>query len=95
MNNLPTLFMVEGELLREVLLSPEDMARMNTARETFKELRCILFAQVIPALGGWSNPIAWEIESRIESITFGSKNFLWPYRYAGASHDAVNAGGVQ
>jgi len=95
MNNPPYAFLVEGELLRDVSISPEDMARMNSARETFKELKCILMIHVIPALGGWDNPIASEIEARIESITFGSGNFLWPHRYAGASHDAVNAGGAQ
>lgn len=95
MNNLPTVFLIQGELLREVSLSPEDMARMNEARAKFKELRFILLNQVIPALGGWDNPIATEIEARIETITLGSDNFLWSHRYAGASHDAVNAGGAQ
>lgn len=95
MNNLPSVFLVDGELLRDVSISSEEMARMNSARETFKELRYILLFHVIPALGGWDNPIASEIEARIESITFGSGNFLWPHRYAGASYDAMNAGGAQ
>ncbi|PWK31785.1 hypothetical protein [Pseudomonas sp. OV226] len=85
---------IKGEILRDVLVSPEDMVRMNEARAVFNELRSILLAQVVPALGGWSNPIATEIESRLESITFVSRNFLWPHRHAGAAHGAINAGGV-
>lgn len=93
--SLIDLDVVEGEILRDVLVSPADMARMNEARAAFKELRSILLAQVVPALGGWSNPLATEIESRLESITFASRNFLWPHRHAGASCEALNAGGVQ
>ncbi len=86
---------IEGEIIRDVLVSPTDMTRMNEARAVFNELRSILLAQVVPALGGWSNPLATEIESRLESITFASRNFLWPHRHAGASCDALNVGGVQ
>ncbi len=95
MNNLPVVFAIEGEFLRDTVVSPEDMARMNEARAAFKELRSILMAQVVPALGGFGNPLAAEIERRIESITFASHNFLWPHRHAGASHDAINVGGGQ
>jgi hypothetical protein len=95
MNNLPALFLLEGELLREVVVSPEDMARMNEARATFKELRAILMGQVIPALGGFDKPIATEIECRLESIILRSDNFLWSHRHAGAAYAAVSAGGVQ
>lgn len=95
MNNLPAILLLEGDVVREVLISPEDMARMNDARAKFKELRAILLGHVIPAIGGFDNPLATEIERRLETIVFGSRNFLWPHRYAGAAHDAVNVGGVQ
>jgi len=95
MNNFPALFLLEGEVLRDVLVSPEDMARMNAARATFKELRAILMGHVIPALGGFDNPIATEIEWRLESIIFRSHNFLWPHRHAGAAYAAMSAGGGQ
>ena len=74
--------------LREFLdaMDPEDMARMNEARAVFNELRSILLAQVVPALGGGTNPMATEIEARLEAITFASRNFLWPHRHAGADH---------
>ncbi len=89
------LDVIEGEILRDVLLSPEDMARMNAAREAFKDLRSILLAQVVPALGGFVNPLSTEIERHLEMVTFRSHNFLWPHRHAGAAHDAINAGGCQ
>ncbi|PMV86476.1 hypothetical protein C1X35_10470 [Pseudomonas sp. FW306-1C-G01A] len=86
---------IEGEIIRDALVSPTDMARMNEARAAFNELRSILLAQVVPVLGGWSNPLATEIESRLESITFASRNFLWPNRHAGAAHDALIVRGAQ
>jgi hypothetical protein len=94
MNTLPTVLVIEGEVVSDVTVSAEQMARMNEARETFRELRTILLTQIVPSLsGGWKNPMATEIERRIESIQFASGNFLWKSRYAGASHDAVHVGG--
>lgn len=96
MNNLPVLFhVVEGEVLSDVFVSPEDIAGMNKARAAFGELRSILLAQVVPALGGWDNPLAIEIECRIESVIFGTRNFLYPHRHAGAAHDASNVRGAK
>jgi hypothetical protein len=84
---------IEGEILSNVVVSTEEMARMNEARAVFNELRSILLSQAVPALGGWTNPVASEIESRLEAVTFASRNFLWPHRHAGAAHDAVLVGG--
>lgn len=96
MAEIPDVLVVEGELLSDVTVSAEQMARMNEARETFRELRSILLAQIVPSLdGGWTNPMATEIERRIESIQFASGNFLWKGRHAGASHDAVDVMGAQ
>ncbi|WP_426125001.1 hypothetical protein [Pseudomonas sp. PSPC2-3] len=93
MSNLPAVLVLEGEVVRDVFISSEEMARMNKARATFKELHAILMGHVIPALGGFDNPVATEIERRLETITFASRNFLYPYRYSGAAHDAVSVGG--
>lgn len=93
MSNLPAILLLEGEVVRDVFISSEEMARMNKARATFKELHAILMGHVIPALGGFDNPVATEIERRLETITFASRNFLYPHRYSGAAHDAVNVGG--
>lgn len=96
MNTLPAVIAIEGEVLSDVTVSAEQMARMNEARGTFRELRTILLAQIVPSLeGGWKNPLATEIESRLESITFATGNFFWKSRHAGASHDAINVGGGQ
>ncbi|MFJ2713023.1 hypothetical protein ACIOZM_19315 [Pseudomonas sp. NPDC087346] len=96
MNNLPSVLFIDGELLADVTVSSEQMAKLNEARATFRDLRSILLAQVVPSLeGGWSNPIATEIESRLESITFDTGNFFWKSRHAGAAHDAINVGSVQ
>ncbi|MBP2871200.1 MULTISPECIES: hypothetical protein [Pseudomonas] len=84
---------LEGELLDDAVLTPEDMARMNEARAAFRELKSILMLQVIPSLGGFENPLAAEIERRIEMVTFRSRNFLFPHRHAGAAHDAIHVGG--
>lgn len=82
-----------GEVLGDVAVSSEDMARMNQARAAFNELRSLLMVQVVPALGGWSSPMATEIESRLEAVTFASHNFLWSHRHTGAAHDAIKVGG--
>ena len=96
MNKLPAVLVIEGELLDEVVLTAEQMARLNEARTTFNELRSILLAHIVPALdGGWENPLATEIESRLESITLATRNFFWRSRHAGAAHDAINVGGCQ
>ena len=42
----------------------------------------------IPAMGGFSHPLATEIESRLEMVIFRSQNFLYPHRHMGASHGA-------
>jgi hypothetical protein len=96
MNQLPSVLVLEGELLADVTVSAEQMAKLNEARATFNELRTILLAQIVPSLdGGWSNPLATEIECRLESITFATGNFFWKRRHIGAAHDAVHVGGAQ
>lgn len=96
MNNLPVVQVVYGEVVSDTTISAEQMARLNEARATFRELKSILLAQIVPALdGGWSNPLATEIECRLESVTFATGNFLWKGRHAGAAHGAVNVGGDQ
>jgi hypothetical protein len=88
--------MLEGELLADVTVSAEQMAQLNEARAKFNELRAILLCKIVPSLdGGWSNPIASEIECRLESITFATGNFFWKKRHVGAAHDAVNVGGAR
>lgn len=85
---------VSGELLTDVTVTAEQMARINEARATFNELRSILLGHIVPSLeGGWKNPLAIQLEWRLEAITFATGNFLWKKRHVGAAHDAVNVGG--
>lgn len=96
MNKLPAVLVVHGELLDDAVVTAEQMARMNDARATFNELRTILLAQIVPTLdGGWRNPLATQIEARLESITFATGNFFWKNRHAGAAHDAVRVRSCQ
>lgn len=90
MNKTPSVLVIQGELLADAVVTAEQMSKLNAARATFNELRSILLAKIVPSLeGGWANPIAIEIESRLESITFDTRNFLWPHRHLGASFGAV------
>jgi len=92
----PAVLIVAGDLLDDAVVTAEQMARMNEARATFSELRTILLGQIVPTLeGGWSNPIATQIESRLEAITFATGNLLWKGRHAGAAHDAIHVGSRQ
>ncbi|WP_330208652.1 hypothetical protein [Pseudomonas sp. Z13] len=91
MNKLPAVLVIEGELLEDAIVTAEQMARLNEARATFNELRSILLDQIVPSLnGGWENPLATELEKRLEKITIATRNFFWKGRHAGAAHDAVH-----
>ncbi|AZE96661.1 hypothetical protein C4J96_4583 [Pseudomonas orientalis] len=93
MNKLPAILEIHGELLDDAVVTAEQMARMNDARATFNELRAIILGRIVPKLdGGWSNPLATEIEARLESITFATGNFFWKSRHAGSAHDAIHVG---
>lgn len=96
MNTLPDVRVAHGELLSDATISAEQMAKLNQARATFRELQSILLGQIVPSLdGGWNNPLATQIECRLESITFDTCNFFWKHRHAGAAHDALRVGGDQ
>lgn len=96
MNKLPAVLEIHGELLDDAVVTAEQMARMNEARATFNELRSILLGHIVPSLeGGWSNPLATQLERRLEAITFATGNFLWKKRHVGAAHDAIHVGSCQ
>lgn len=84
---------IEGEILREAVLDAEDMCSMNFAREEHKKLEKILLTLVIPAMGGYDNELACDIARHIEQIRTFSRNFCWPHRHLGASHDVVGERG--
>jgi hypothetical protein len=80
---------IEGEILREAVLSADDMCSLNFARAEHQKLEKILLTFVIPAMGGYDNELACEIARHIEQIRTFSGNFCWRHRHLGASHGVV------
>lgn len=83
-----------GEIVQDVILSTEEVARFNEAREAFKMVKALYWAHVVPGLGGFDNPVVGELERQLEVIVFASRNFLWPHRNAAAFHEARDVGGA-
>lgn len=80
---------VEGEMLREAILAPMDVAYLNFAREEHRKLEAILLTQIIPGLGGYESPLACDIARHLEQIRTFSGNFCWRHRHLGASFGVV------
>lgn len=78
-----------GEVLRDAVLSPDDMCSLNFAREEHYKLEKILLTVVIPALGGYENELACDIARHVEQIRTFSGNFCWRHRHLGASFGVV------
>lgn len=83
-----------GEIVQDVTLSTEELARFNEAREAFRIIKALYWAHVVPGLGGFANPVVGEIERQMEAVVFSTRNFLWPHRNASAFHDAKDVGGA-
>lgn len=83
-----------GELVHDVLLSPEEISRFNEAREAFRVIKSLYWAHVVPGLGGFSNPVVGELERQMEAVVFSTRNFLYPNRNAAAYHNAKDVGGA-
>ena len=84
---------VSGEIVHDVTLTAADIARFNEARESFKLIKALYWAHVVPSLGGFDNPVAGELERLFERVVFDTRNFMWPHRNAAAFHDAKHVGG--
>lgn len=80
---------LEGEVLRDAVLTGRDMCSMNFARDECDKLEKNLLALVIPAMGGYHNELACDIARHIEQIRTFSGNFCWRHRHMGASHGVV------
>ncbi|WP_444757163.1 hypothetical protein [Pseudomonas sp. A014] len=83
-----------GELVQDVLITPEEIARFNEAREAFRVIKSLYWAHVVPGLGGFSNPVVGELERQMEAVVFSTRNFLYPNRNAAACHNATDVGGA-
>ncbi len=82
-----------GVIVQDVILSAEEIAKFNEAREAFRAIKALYWTQVVPGLGGFENPVVCELERLIERVVFDTRNFLYPYRNSAAFHDAKHVGG--
>ena len=83
-----------GEIVQDVTLSAEEIAKFNEAREAFRAIKAMYWAHVVPGLGGFENPVVGEIERQLETVVFSTRNFLYPHRNAAAFHAAKDVGGA-
>lgn len=83
-----------GVMVPDVILSAEDIAKFNEAREAFRAIKTLYWSKVVPGLGGFDNPVVCELERLMERVVFDTRNFLYPHRAAAAFHDAKDVGGA-
>lgn len=83
-----------GVMVPDVILSAEDIAKFNEAREAFRAIKTLYWSKVVPGLGGFDNPVVCELERLMERVVFDTRNFLYPHRNAAAFHDAKDVGGA-
>ena len=86
LQTLPALVTIEGEVLKDAVLSARDMAYMNLARSEFDKLASVLLNHIAPAISDPNNALACDIARHIEQIRIFSANFCWQHRHMGASH---------
>ncbi|CAO3311978.1 MULTISPECIES: hypothetical protein [unclassified Pseudomonas] len=85
---------VSGVVVQDVILSADEIAKFNDAREAFRAIKTLYWAKVVPGLGGFDNPVVCELERLMERVVFDTRNFLYPHRNAAAFHDAKDVGGA-
>ncbi|AGZ36555.1 MAG: hypothetical protein ACOKSU_24930 [Pseudomonas sp.] len=85
--------LVAGVIVQDVILSAEEIAKFNEAREAFRAIKTLYWTQVVPGLGGFDNPVVCELERLIERVVFDTRNFLYPHRNSAAFHVAKHVGG--
>ncbi|MEN5236134.1 MULTISPECIES: hypothetical protein [Pseudomonas] len=83
-----------GELVQDVTLSADEVAKFNEAREAFRAIKSLYWSKIVPGLGGFESPVVCELERLMECVVFGTRNFLYPHRNAAAFHDAKDVGGT-
>ncbi|WGV21988.1 hypothetical protein QIY50_07250 [Pseudomonas putida] len=86
---------VAGEIVQDVIVSAEEIAKFNEAREAFRAIKTLYWSKVVPGLGGFDNPVVCELERLMERVVFDTRNFLYPHRNAAAFHDAKDVGGAE
>ncbi|MFK0086400.1 hypothetical protein ACIQUS_03790 [Pseudomonas sp. NPDC090755] len=84
-----------GVMVQDVILSADEIAKFNEAREAFRAIKALYWAKVVPGLGGFENPVVCELERLLERVVFDTRNFLYPHRNAAAFHHAKHVGGAE
>lgn len=82
----------DGQLLPPATLDAQAMAYMNFAREEHRKLESLVRRLIVPALGGYTNDLAKELDRHLEQTRTFSGNFCWRHRHLGASHGVVGQG---
>jgi hypothetical protein len=101
LHTLPVTVTIEGEVLRDAVIDPYEMASMNFARDEFDKLVRILVPLIDPMMCREENGVASDIARHIEQIRIFSGNFCWRHRHMGASfgvvgkRSGIDAGGAQ
>ncbi|MCY1445618.1 hypothetical protein D9M71_621430 [compost metagenome] len=80
---------VEGEIVPpEATLTSWEMSDMNRAREAFDCLESLLLRDLLPALGGYQNPVCKDFARHLEVVRMASHNFWWKHHAVGAAYAA-------
>lgn len=85
MNRLPSVAILEGEVLSEAVLDARDMCSMNFARDEFHKLYALLY----PMCSSHEDGPMCDIARHLEQVIIFSSNFMWKHRHLGASHGVV------
>jgi hypothetical protein len=79
---------LSGDLLLDPVLTAQDMAYLNFAREEYRKLDLLMHRVVLPALGPYDNPLSNELRVHLEQVRTFSGNFCWRHRAIGEMHMA-------
>lgn len=88
MNTVPANRVTDGEVLADVILTPQEMAYMNRARENFKQLDNFVRLEIIPRVGGYQSQLGSDLEALLCNVRDLSGQFCWKHRQVGAMHNA-------
>lgn len=85
-NRVPGI--IEGELVRNAVLTSQEMSDQNFARSEYDSLERLVRQFIVPVIGSDQHPAAKAIYRHLEQVRSFSGNFCWKHRHLGDSHDA-------
>jgi len=77
---------IEGEILRDAVLDPQQMCSMNFARLEHQRLEHLVRKIIIPMVGGYQTELGEMLDRHLEQVRTSSGNFCWKHRHVGASY---------